>query len=161
MAPRELCISSLFERQIASLLSSHRHRRAAPRWIVRFHFSPYPLDASGESRRTRFEILQGLVRQLNGIDFASILVVLYPCLPVCRRALRKTCFANAYILPLWNQTYPSFISCTGTWKSRRKHKIWEVIASENERTCRALSEADIHKSLFLALQTIIYLTLLF
>lgn len=53
----------------------HRH---ATLGIDRFNFSPYPLDASGKSRRTRFEIPQGLgIRQLNGIDFASILIALY------------------------------------------------------------------------------------
>lgn len=121
------------------LLARQLAAAAAPR-SVRFHFSPYPLDASGESRRTRFEILQGLVRQLNGIDFASILVVLYPRLPACLfaclagwladwlvgclpAAARTTCFANAYIFSLYEtRPPPGFIFHTGTRKSRGKCK---------------------------------------
>jgi len=117
------------EQQIALLLSL-----LAPRRTVQF----FPLSARckrGESRRTRFEILQGLVRQLNGIDFASILVVLYSCLPTRLPVLCLTRLANAYVYSssVKPDTSPSFILIfrTGMWEKSRK--TWETILPGNPK----------------------------
>lgn len=106
------------ERQIALFFSL-----LAPRRTVQF-FCLSARCKRGESRRTRFEIPQGLVRQLNGIDFASILVVLYSRLPTRLPVLCLTRLANAYVysFSVKPDTSPSFIFRTGMREKSRKTK---------------------------------------
>lgn len=115
------------ERQIALLLSL-----LAPRRTVQFFLSAR--CKRGESRRTRFEILQGLVRQLNGIDFASYLVVLYSCLPTRLPVLCLTRLANMYV---YSFSVPTLLlalsSAQVCGKSRGKRKTWETILPGNPR----------------------------
>lgn len=119
--------------------------RAAPDSVQFFSLSAR--CKRGESRRTRFEILQGLVRQLNGIDFASILVVLYPCLPACallnvfRERVRIFLLYIFLLLHIYNQTLFSwfyllhkYVEKSRKTKNLRNNSAWEQSETETHES---------------------------